>query len=480
MKSRLLYLFLGPASFLAMAFFYPELDPPVRYAAGITLWMSVWWISESVPFAVTALLPLVLFPLCGILKLKDVSATYGSEVVFLFLSGFLFGRAIERWNLHRRIALRMIGWFGRNPRGVVLGFMAATAFISMWISNTATAVMMTPVAIAVASPGNLGASDDRRMLNFQRALMLGIAYACSIGGMATIVGTPTNAIFVGYVEEKMQFSISFWEWFQFAFPLSLALLFLCWLMLMWMFPTRKDALAAHDEDFRLASEREMMPFSVPEKRLIALFGMVILSWLSGGLLWYKYLPPVNDTLVAIIGAILLFLIPSGAKPTAEGETLMDWPAAMGIPWGVLIFFGGGLALAKGFEDSGLAAWIGNWMNGLSNLPAALTLLVILIIVVILSEIASNIATISIMLPILAALSGVIGADTLGLLFSAGLAASIGFGLPIATAPNTIVFSAGYLRVRDMTKAGFLLDMIAILLLMAFIYTLLPVFWGINL
>ena len=463
-----------------MAFFYPELDPPVRYAAGITLWMSVWWISESVPLAVTALLPLVLFPLCGILKLKDVSATYGSEVVFLFLSGFLFGRAIERWNLHRRIALRMIGWFGRNPGGVVLGFMAATAFISMWISNTATAVMMTPVAIAVASQDSGGASEDRQIRNFQRALMLGIAYACSIGGMATIVGTPTNAIFVGYVEEKMRFTISFWKWFQFAFPLSLALLLLCWLMLMWMFPTRKGVLSACDEDFRPASERALTPLSVPEKRLIILFGAVILSWLSGGLLWYSYLPPVNDTIVALIGAILLFLIPSGAKPTTQGETLMDWPAAMGIPWRVLIFFGGGLALAKGFEDSGLAAWIGNWMNGLSNLPAALTLLVILIIVVILSEIASNIATISIMLPILAALSGVIGADTLGLLFSAGLAASIGFGLPIATAPNTIVFSAGYLRVRDMTKAGFLLDLIAILLLMAFIYTLLPVFWGINL
>ena len=478
MKSRLFYVFLGPASFAMMALFYTGLDPQVRYAAGITLWMSVWWISESMPFAVTALLPLVLFPLCGINSLKEVSATYGSEVVFLFLSGFLFGRAIERWNLHRRIALRMIGRFGRNPRGIVLGFMAATAFISMWISNTATAVMMTPVAIAVAAPDGAGASGDRLVLNFQRALMLGIAYACSIGGMATIVGTPTNAIFVGYVEEKMDYAISFWQWFQFAFPLAAVLLLLCWIMLMWMFPTRKEAFSADVDNFRWASAST--PLSVPEKRLAALFGVVIAAWLSGGLLWYKYLPPINDTIVAIIGAILLFLIPSGARPSSQGETLMDWPSAMGIPWGVLLFFGGGLALAKGFEDSGLAAWIGNWMNGLSHLPPALTLLSILVIVVILSEIASNIATISIMLPILAVLAGTIGADKLGLLFSAGLAASIGFGLPIATAPNTIVFSAGYLRVRDMTKAGFLLDLIAVLLLMAFIYTLLPVLWGINL
>ncbi len=442
----------------------PGMSDPARYTAGIVAWMAVWWITEVVHTAVTALLPLLLFPLCGVLPLKSVSAEFGNEIIFLFLAGFLFGRAIECWNLHRRIALQMVLWMGSDPARVVLGFMIATGFISMWISNTATAVMMTP-----ERPGGNH--------NFNKALMLGVAYACSIGGVATIVGTPTNAIFLGYAQREMHWNISFWQWSLFAFPFAAALLLLCWFLLIRLFPPEKDT---HGHDYRQTLREELRalgPVSAPERRLAWLFGAVIAAWLSGSLLWYAWLPNVNDTLVALTGAVLLFFIPAGNAH--GGKPLLDWENAARIQWGVLLFFGGGLAMARGFDHSGLARWMGAQMEGLSGLPPWLILLAILVVVTLLSEIASNIATASMMMPVLATLAAAVGMDTFGTLLSAALAASFGFGLPVATAPNTIVFSSGHLSTRDMARAGFLLDALAILLLLVFLYFVLPLVWGIR-
>lgn len=442
---------------------------PAQMTAAIAAWMAVWWITEPIDLAITSLLPLVLFPLCGVAPLKSISGEYGNEIIFLFMAGFFFGKTIERWQLHRRIALRLVFLLGSNPARTVLGFMLATGFISMWISNTATAVMMTPVAIAVARDAHYQGK------NFNKALLLGVGYACSIGGLATIIGTPTNAIFLSYVQQKMNAEVSFWQWFVFGFPFALTLLMACWYLLIRIFPLAKNE-GEHDNRDAIRGELSLLgPITVPEKRLMWVFGTVILAWVTGSLLWYNRVPNCNDTVVAMAGAILLFLIPSDHQ---QGP-LLDWDTALKIPWGIILLFGGGLALAKGFDQSGLAGWLGEQMKGLNFLSHAVILLIVLVVVVLLSEVASNIATASMMMPVLAALATSIGAHPFGLLLSATLAASFGFGLPIATAPNTIVYSSGFLTTRDMAKAGFLLDAVAILLLLAFLYGLLPWVWGIH-
>lgn len=497
MDFRRIALFAGPALFalIALAPTPAGMPWPAQITAAITVWIAVWWITEPIEMAATSLLPLVLLPLSGVAPLKTVSAEYGNEIIFLFMAGFFMGKSIERWQLHRRIALRMVLWIGTDPSRTVLGFMMATAFISMWISNTATAVMMTPVAIAVAAEREGRAADA----NFAKALLLGVGYACSIGGLATLIGTPTNAIFLSFVQQKMGETVSFSKWLMFGFPFALTLLLVCWKMLVWMFPIDRNKAKNMDSQAQIRAELQALgPISVPEKRVLWVFGLVILAWVSGSFLWYgavnqwihvhmagQPLPALmekapsycSDTVIAMLGALLFFTLPAGSK--GEKTTLLDWPTAQKIPWGVLLLFGGGLALARGFDLSGLAVWFGEQLKGLSFLPHALILLVVLSAVVVLSEVASNIATASMMMPVLAALAGSIGAHPLGLLLSATLAASFGFGLPIATAPNSIVFASGRMNTRDMAKAGFLLDALAVLILLAFVYLLLPVVWGIR-
>ncbi len=469
----------GPLAFVffAVAPFLSGMAPSARLALGITAWMAIWWISEVVHVTVTALLPLVLFPLCGIMPLRKVSAEFGNEIIFLFLSGLLFGQAIERWNLHARIALNLVRWMGNRPARIVLGFMVATGFLSMWISNTATAVMMTPVAIAVSS----GQFEDSATsnANFRKALMLGLAYACSIGGVATLIGTPTNAVFLSYVKSEMHIEVSFWQWFAFAFPFAVVLMGLCWLLLMRLYPPEQTQMDVAEYRAVLKHYIDRLgPISVAERRLMVLFGVVILSWLTGSLLWYRWVPNSNDVIVALGGALLLFIVPAGSG--RRQEALLDWPTASRVPWGVLLFFGGGLALARGFEISGLAGWLGAQMRGLSNWHPVLIALVVFTVVSFISEIASNIATASIMMPVLAALARAIGLDPFGMLLGAAVAASFGFALPVATAPNTIVFSSGYLNIRDMARAGLWLDFIAVFLLLAFAYFALPLVWGLRL
>ncbi|GAB4490190.1 MAG: SLC13 family permease [Saprospiraceae bacterium] len=472
MNRRQLALLAGPFFFLLITFLPAPagMSEAAKMTAAITVWMALWWIMEPVDIAVTALLPLVLFPLAGVAPLKNISGEYSNEIIFLFLAGFFFGKTIERWQLHRRIALRLVLLLGSDPARTVLGFMVAAAFISMWISNTATAVMMTPVAIAVARDAHFQEN------NFRKSLLLGVGYACSIGGLATIIGTPTNAIFLSYVQQKMELQVSFWQWFMFGFPFAFVLLLACWWLLLRIFPLKKNTGQNADSRASIRAELSLLgPVTPPERRLMWLFGGVILAWVTGSLLWYHRLPNCNDTVVAVSGAILLFLLPADN----EKRPLLDWDTALKIPWGIILLFGGGLALAKGFDQSGLAGWLGEQMKGLSTLSHVFILLVVLTVVVLLSEVASNIATASMMMPVLAALATSIGAHPFGLLLSATLAASFGFGLPVATAPNTIVYSSGFFTTRDMAKAGFLLDAVAIFLLLAFLYVLLPVVWGIR-
>ncbi len=461
----------GPVLFLIVLLLPTPagMSEPAKLCAAVTLWIAVWWITEAVHTSVTALLPLVLFPLTGVMPIKNVAPEYASEIIYLFMGGFIFGKAIERWSLHRRIALSMVNWLGNRPAATLFGFMAATAFISMWISNTATAVMMTPVAIAAA-----GKSSS----NFSKSLLLGVGYACSIGGLGTLVGTPTNAIFVNFMHQKLGQDISFGHWILVGFPVMMLMLIACWLLLLRLFPLDKAGEASEETSEHIHHELETLgPITQPEMRLMIVFGLVILGWISGSLLWYRWWPGINDTVLIVSGAVVLFLIPAQGK---SGISLMDWPTAERIPWGIIVLFGGGLALAKGFDQSGLAGWLGSLLEGLKSLPQVLIVLAVLVLVVVLSEIASNIATAAMMMPVLAALATAIGVDQNGLLMTATLAASVGFGLPVATAPNTIIFGSGFLTVRDMARAGFILDAIAILILLGAAYFLLPLVWGITL
>ncbi|MDX1910893.1 MAG: SLC13 family permease [Saprospiraceae bacterium] len=497
MNFRRIALFAGPllCALIALAPAPAGMPWSAQITAGIAVWIAVWWITEPIEMAATSLLPIVLLPLAGIAPLKLIAAEYSNEIIYLFMAGFFMGKSIERWHLHRRIALRMVRWLGADPSRTVLGFMLASAFISMWISNTATAVMMTPVAVAVATQSD--ALKEHK--NFAKTLLLGVGYACSIGGLATMIGTPTNAIFVSFAQQKMGETVSFGKWLLFGFPFALCLLLACWQLLVRMFPLGKSN--ANDPETHTHIREQLAalgPVSIPEQRIMWTFGLVILAWTSGSLLWYKPLNawihlhmagqalPENleklpaycsDTVIAVLGAILFFLIPAGKEN--ERTTLLDWPTAAKIPWGIILLFGGGLALAKGFDQSGLAVWVGGQLEGLGYLPHVLILLIVLAVVVLLSEVASNIATASMMMPVLAALAGSIDAHPFGLLLSATLAASFGFGLPIATAPNSIVYASGHMSTRDMARAGFLLDAVAILLLLFFVYALLPLVWGIS-
>lgn len=485
MHLKRIALFSGPLFFLLCALLPAPagMGNAAQLTAGIALWIAIWWIAEPVHSAVTSLLPLALFPFSGVMPLKAVSAEYGNEIIFLFIAGFFIGKTIEKWNLHKRMALTMVLALGASPARMVLGFMVATGVISMWISNTATAVMMTPVAIAV---GQHVAPDDRGR-NFRIALLLGVGYACSIGGLGTMIGTPTNAIFVSFAEARLGQTVSFGKWLLFGAPFAALLLLLCWQLLIRMYPL--PARLTDQGQSREAIERDLTALgavSAPEKRFMYIFGAVVLAWISGSLFWYKWAPGCNDTVVAITGALLMFLMPAGAarpmQPEVQSpgqEPLLDWATAVTIPWGIVLLFGGGLALAKAFDVSGLAPWIGEQLRGLSALPHALILLTVLIVVVALSEVASNVATASMMMPVLAALAASIGTNPFGLCLSATMAASFGFGLPVATAPNSIAYSSGFMSTKDMARAGFILDLLSVLLLLVFIYVLLPVVWGFH-
>jgi solute carrier family 13 (sodium-dependent dicarboxylate transporter), member 2/3/5 len=449
------------------------MDMATQRCAAIVLWIAAWWIMEPVHTSVTALLPLVLFPLLGVMRVEEVSAEYGDKIIFLFIAGFFFGKVIEHWGLHRRIALWVLTTIGGRSERLVLGFILATALISMWVSNTATALMMMPVAAAVAT--------GIQQVNLQKSIILGVGYASSIGGLGTMIGTPTNAIAISYIEKNMGVHVSFGQWLLIGFPLMLLLVTACWLLLIKIFPVEESAVntasARRQQESLNAELKALGPMNSPQKRFLWLFGAVVLAWVSGSLFWYKWLPSCNDTVVAMTGAILMFLMPSGnisqERNAATRHTLLTWPVAVTIPWGIVVLFGGGLALAKGIEKSGLATWLGMQLQVLSTLPTWMVVPVVLAFVVLLSEVASNIATAAMMMPVLAAMCAGMGIESQGVLLGATMAASFGFGLPVAAAANSIAFGTGYLRSRDMMRVGFLLDLVAVFLLSVFVWGIFP-------
>lgn len=478
MTKKKIGLIVGPLSFLIIRlFFQPDgLTEEANAILASTAWIACWWITEALPIAVTAFLPIILFPLTGGLSLSETTESYGHKYIFLFIGGFILAIAIERWGLHKRIALNIIKTVGTNVNKIILGFMIATAFLSMWISNTATAVMILPVGIAIV----LQLQDNpltkkNETIIFGKALMLAIAYSASIGGMATLIGTPPNLVLAGVVESTFNTEISFSKWFLFGFPLSMVLLFICWVYITqfaFNFEQKQFPGGRQEIDRQLQS---LGKITYEEKIISTVFGLTAAAWICRSFLLQQWLPAIDDTIIAIVGAMLLFLIP--CKETKQ--PLLSWEDAVRLPWGILILFGGGMALALGFESSGLATWIGKQLTLLEGISIFLLVLTVIASVNFLTEITSNLATTAMLLPIFVSLAAILGINPYTLLVSATVAASCAFMLPVATPPNAVVFGSGYLSIEDMVKKGVWMNIISISVLTLFVYYVLPWLWGLS-
>ncbi len=477
-NSKIIGLILGPLSFfLILFFFHPEgLSKEANAVLASTIWIAIWWITEAIPIAVTALLPLILFPLSGGLDLPATSGSFGHKYVFLYMGGFIIAIAIEKWNLHRRIALNIIHVIGSDVRKIILGFMVATGFLSMWISNTATSVMMLPIGLAIIKQldDNPDTIEDENKI-FGKSLMLAIAYSASIGGLATLIGTPPNLVLAGVVLDTYGYEITFMQWFIFGLPISIILIFICWKYLTtYAFTFKQKEFPGGAKEIKRL-KMTLGKISYEEKIIAIVFALTAFCWITRSFLLQKLLPGLDDTIIAIFFAIVLFLIPSKTK----GKQLINWEEAVKMPWGIILLFGGGMALAKGFDESGLAIWIGSQMTALSGLPIIVLVLVLIAAVNFLTEITSNLATTAMLLPVLAPMALSIDVHPFVLMVGAAVAASCAFMLPVATPPNAVVFGSGYLRIPDMVSKGFFMNLISIILLTLFVYFVLPELWDIS-
>ncbi|HET7583960.1 MAG TPA: DASS family sodium-coupled anion symporter [Gemmatimonadaceae bacterium] len=463
---RLLALIAGPVVFVLLAHLAPATLPDAAARVlGVAGWMAVWWLAEPVPLGATSLLPLALFPVLGVTSAADAAAPYANELVFLFLAGFLLAAALRCWNAHSRIAYALIAFIGTGERRVVLGVMVATAFISMWISNTATAAMMYPIVIAIAEL----ASDGEGSANLRTSLILGMAFAASIGGIATLIGTPPNLIFAGAAEQLLGRPVGFVPFLLIGLPIALILLPVAWFLLVFvLFPSR---VSFGSEAAREMAERRraLGPLRGGERTTVIVFALTALAWLvrepkrfgtftMPGIA--SFAPHVTDASIGILSAVVLFVL-AGRSQDGTRRPLLSWAEAREIPWEVLLLFGGGLSLAAAMESSGLATWLGAAMAGLRAYPVWVVYLGLAALVVLLSELASNTATASMIMPIAVSLAHAIGRPPLTLMLIAALAASGGFALPVATPPNTIAFASGHVSARQMARAGLLLDVVTI-------------------
>ena len=472
--SRRFNIILGPSLFFIFYFLIHPFDGMNTQSHAIfcsVLWIATWWITEAIPIPVTSLLPLVLFPLTGGLDLKLTASSYGDKIIYFYMAGFFLAIAMEKWNLHKRIALNIINVVGYNKKSMVLGFMIATAFLSMWLSNTSTSIMMLPIGIAIVSQVSL--KNNILNSNFGKVLMLGIAYSASIGGFATIYGTPPNLILLSNIEEYFNLSIDFFPWFIMAFPLSCILLFICWYYLV-NFSFDLSSLSNVSKKTISSKLKELGKIKYEEKAVLLIFIVFILGLLFKQFI-SEFIPQIDDTIIAISIAIFLFLIKS-----SDGENnLIEWSDGVKLPWGIILLFGGGLSIATAMKSSGLALWIGELAYNIDSLDLILIVLIIVMIVNFLTEITSNLATVSMLLPILASISISLGIHPYIIMVSATIAASCAFMLPVATPPNAVVFGSGYLKMTDMVKTGLVMNVISIVIVSLYVYFVLPMLWNID-
>lgn len=443
----------------------------LKLTAAVAVLMATWWITEAIPLFATSLLPLILFPLFHDQSFSETAAPYASGTIFLFMGGFFLAASIQKWNLHKRIALVVVKLVGAKPKMIVLGFMIATGIVTMWVSNTATAIMMLPIGLSVL---RLVAGENASLnSNFGKALMLGIAYSASTIATSSLISTPPNALLRAYLADNFDITLTFGKWLLFASPMAWAFLFIIWFVLVtFLFPPEVEEIPGGQE--LIARELEDLgPMSQGERRVGGVFIVAALSWLFLPTFFEEY--GVTDELVAIVVATLLFLIPV----KGEGH-LLDGETATTIPWDILLLFGGGLALSHAFTRNGLSAWIGDLSTGIGTLPVILVVLVVTTLVMALTEMTSNTATAATFLPVMGGVAAGIGHDVMLLVVPVALASTCSFMLPHATPPNAVAYSTGYLKMGDMIKAGLIFNIIGIVLITATTLVMGPLVLGVSL
>lgn len=472
---RLISVVLGPAVFGLMEMIGPPatMNDAAFQVLCVTVWIAIWWISEAIPIAVTAMLPIILFPITDALDLSDTTSAFGHKYIFLYLGGFILAIAIEKWNLHKRIALSIIHLIGSKINTIILGFMVATGFMSMWISNTATSVMMLPIGMAVVSQFKKrddGSTEDANFVG--KALMLAIAYSASIGGFATLIGTPPNLVLAGVLEETYGVKITFMQWMKIGLPISAILLLGCWYYLTrFAYKFEQTEFPGGRKEIH-AMLQQLGKITFEEKVVLWVFVSTAALWIFRSLI-EKLIPAIDDTIIAMMAGTVLFILPARNK-----QRIITWNECKEIPWGIILLFGGGMALAKGFSDTGLAEWIAMQITQMQGLSLLLLILALVAAVNFLTEITSNLATTAMLLPILAPMAMAFDLHPYMIMVSVTISASCAFMLPVATPPNAVVFGSGYLRIPDMMRAGIWMNLLSIVLVTLVTYYLLPVLWNI--
>ncbi len=478
------------------------LSSEAKVVLGTAILMSAWWVSEALPIYVTALIPVVIFPAFSVTTLGETAAKYADRIIFLFLGGFILAKAIEKTGLHKRFALTILHYFGTNPRHIVAAFIIVTGFLSAWMSNTATAMLMIPIAAAVVTQ----VQDEKRRSGFAICLMLSVAYAASLGGMATLIGTPPNAVFASLSKSILDVDVTFSQWMLVGMPVSAASLFVLWIYMV-NFGAKIDRNPLMEEKDLISRKlAELGKINRNEKLVASVFAATALAWITRGLLWKDFLPMVDDSMIAIAAALSLFVIPAAARrnerpdespnqkkadsslikgsengtsPSEQihSSALLDWKSAVKIPWGVLLLIGGGLALAEGFSATGLDEQIAKNLSFLGDVNYIVIILAVVAITILAGEIISNTATAALIIPVAASLATSLSINPMLLMMPVAVSASYGFIMPVGTPPNAIAFATGHVTAQKMARAGLPLDLIGIALVTVMTAVLVPLVWN---
>lgn len=455
---------LGPLLFGLSMIYSPFeiMDERTHQIVSLTIWMLSWWITEFVPLPVTSLLPIIILPSFGVVQLSKVVQPYSSSVIFLFLGGFLIALALEKWNLHRRIALRILKLMGARADNIVLGFIIASAFLSMWISNTATAVMMLPIILSVVEMISQNTkTSEKNIFNLKISMLLGMAYGASVGGMGTLIGTPPNAILAGYIRSAYKVNVGFLEWMLFALPIVIVLIFIIFIIITKIaYPNRMGRINSFS--YIVDKELENMgKMSREEKSTLILFVVAAIMWISRGAINSILGTSIGDTSIAIFVGVLFFIVPTGSK---TGERLLEWKDTTKLPWGVLVLFGGGLSIATALSSTGILSLFANGISSIQGVSLTILIIILMFVLVTLTELMSNTALATIFLPIIASIAVSFGMDPLVFAAPMILAMSCVFSLPMGTPPNAVIFASGELKISNMVRVGLVLDPIAVLIL----------------
>lgn len=482
--SQIVGLILGPVLFALFMWLIPlpELSQEGRAVLAVTVWMSVWWVLEAMPLGITSLMPIILLPLLGTITGAQATSSYGDPNIFLFLGGFAIALAIERWNLHERISLTILSLAGTSTSGLIYGFMFATAFLSMWISNVATVMMLIPIGTAIASKvvalmkqePNYAASDEEK---FTKSMIFAIGFGGIIGGSATLIGTPPNLILAGLVKEMYQYEITFASWFLFAAPLCLILaIFTTFYLTKFAYPLQVKKLSLGKE-FVVEEKGRLGKMSHEEKIVAAVFGFTAFMWLTRSFIWTDIIPGISDTMIAVFGAVLLYLIPASKE---KGGRILESDSLAKMPWDVLLLVGGGLALAAAFTNTDLSTWIGEQLLLMQNMPIIACIAVTTILTIGITQVAPNTAITTIFVPIAATLALAVDAHPIPFMVAAALGAGFAFMLPIGTPSQAVIYGTGKVTIMDMVKNGTLVTILATVLIIILVYYLLPITFGLDL